>query len=186
LRRPARSTKLAGEMAAKPPENRPERKRPRPLGRLGGAIAIVREAARLILRRPVAGVAAAARTPDGRWVLVRRADTGTWALPGGTSEWGETTTETLRRELLEEAGVALRRVTRTVGVFSRPDRDPRFHAVTVVIACDVDAPSGPPCNPLEVTEVGLFDDGALPADLAFGNGDMLRAARLDSENPFLE
>ena len=33
---------------------------------------------------------AAARTADGRWVLIRRGDTGEWALPGGTLEWGET------------------------------------------------------------------------------------------------
>jgi 8-oxo-dGTP diphosphatase len=173
-------------MADPKPENGPKRARFAPLGRLGGAIAIVREAARLILRRPVAGVAAAARVPDGRWVLIRRADTGTWALPGGTSEWGETTIETLRRELFEEAGARLAKVTRTVGVFSRPDRDPRFHAVTVVIACEVELPSQPPANPLEVTEVGLFDDDALPEPLALGNGDMLQAARRTSTDPFLE
>jgi 8-oxo-dGTP diphosphatase len=158
-----------------------------PLGRMPkGALAIIREAARLLLRRPVAGVAAAARVPDGRWVLVRRADTGTWALPGGTSEWGETTTETITRELLEEAGVVLRKVTRTVGVFSRADRDSRFHAITVVVGCDVDPPSRPPANPLEVTEVGLFDDACLPADLALGNGDMIAAARQASSDPVIE
>jgi 8-oxo-dGTP diphosphatase len=158
-----------------------------PLARLPeAAFSIVREVARLILRRPVVGVAACARVPDGRWVLIRRADTGTWALPGGTSEWGETTTETLRRELLEEAGVALLSITRTVGVFSRPDRDRRFHAVTIVVACDVASPSAPPMNPLEVTEVGLFSDDALPGDLAFGNDDMMAAARRASGEPVLE
>jgi 8-oxo-dGTP diphosphatase len=173
-------------MAGAIPQNGCKRARLGPLSRLGGAIAIVREAARLILRRPVAGVAAAARVPDGRWVLIRRADTGTWALPGGTSEWGETTIETLRRELIEEAGAELRSVTRTVGVFSRPDRDSRFHAVTVVVACEVAMPSEPPNNPLEVTEVGLFDDDALPAELALGNGDMLEAARRPSSEPVIE
>jgi 8-oxo-dGTP diphosphatase len=156
------------------------------IGRLGGAMAIVREAARLILRRPVAGVAAAARVPDGRWVLIRRADTGTWALPGGTSEWGETTTETLRRELVEETGARLARVTGIVGVFSRPDRDPRFHAVTVVVACEVDLPAGPPENSLEIAEVGLFEDDALPEELALGNGDMLEAARHPAGGPRIE
>jgi 8-oxo-dGTP diphosphatase len=172
-------------MPAQPPENAAERTRRGPLGRLGGAMAIVREAARLILRRPVLGVAAAARVPDGRWLLIRRADTGTWALPGGTAEWGETTLETLRRELMEEAGARLLAVTRTVGVFSRPDRDSRFHAVTVVVLCDVAMPAAPPNNPLEVTEVGLFDDGAVPGELALGSGDMLEAARRSGE-PVLE
>src|SRR5450755_4958219 len=108
------------------------------------ALGLVREAARLVLRRPVVGVVAAARAPDGRWVLIRRADTGTWAMPGGTLEWGETLTASLSRELREEAGVELRGPARLVGVFSRPDRDPRFHGVAVLVACDVGAPERPP------------------------------------------
>ncbi len=140
------------------------------------ALAILREATRLLLRRPVVGVVAAARAPDGRWVLVRRADTGGWSLPGGTVEWGETVREALRRELFEEAGVELRSIVRTVGVFSRPDRDPRFHAVTVVTLCEVEMPTAPPVNPLEIREVALFDDDAVPA-LDMGTGDMLDAAR---------
>lgn len=140
------------------------------------ALALLREATRLLLRRPVVGVVAAARAPDGRWVLVRRADTGGWSLPGGTVEWGETIREALRRELFEEAGVELRSIVRTVGVFSRPDRDPRFHAVTVVVSCEVDMPTAPPINPLEIREVALFDDSAVPS-LDMGTGDMLAAAR---------
>jgi len=143
----------------------------------GAALAILREAARHLLRRPVVGVVAAARAPDGRWVLIRRADTGTWAMPGGTLEWGETLTSTLARELLEEAGVEVLGAARLVGVFSRPDRDPRFHGVTVAVACDVGLPGRPPANPLEIREVRLFEDAQLPRDLALGQTDILAAAR---------
>src|SRR5690606_23697084 len=97
-----------------------------------GVVGIVKEVGRHLLRRPVVGIAMAARTDDGRWVLIRRGDTGTWALPGGTLEWGETLESALGRELAEEAGVLTWRLERVVGVYSRPDRDPRFHAVTVV------------------------------------------------------
>src|SRR5580700_10629072 len=90
------------------------------------AWAILREATRHILRHPVVGVVAAARTQDGRWLLIRRADTGTWALPGGTLEWGETLGASIARELEEEAGVLRADIVRVVGVYSRPDRDPRF------------------------------------------------------------
>jgi len=100
-----------------------------------------------------------------------------WALPGGTLEWGETIEQALPRELLEEAGVKLREVTGLVGVFSRPDRDPRFHGVTVAIRCEVEMPSQKPMNFLEIEEVGLFADADLPAELALGTGDMLAAAR---------
>jgi len=149
-----------------------------PLARLPpAALGILREAARLLLRRPVVGIAAAAQVPDGRWVLIRRADLGMWALPGGTLEWGETIQEALPRELLEEAGVRVRKVTGLVGVFSRPDRDVRFHGVTIVIRCEVEIPSQRPMNFLEIEEVGLFEDSELPLQLALGTGDMLEAAR---------
>jgi 8-oxo-dGTP diphosphatase len=141
-----------------------------------GALVLVKEVARHLLRRPVVGIVAAARTPDERWLLVRRADTGEWALAGGTLEWGETLRASIARELSEEAGVDRCDVVRLVGVFSRPDRDPRFHGVTVVVECRVDLPVRPPSNPLEITEVGLFSTEALPRSLAMGMQDMLAAA----------
>src|SRR6478735_11498199 len=113
------------------------------------AMTLVKEVARHLLRRPVVGVAAAAHTDDGRWLLIKRADTGTWALPGGTLEWGETLRTSIERELLEEAGVEASSFERVVGVFSRPDRDIRFHAVTVVVRVRIDAaPTKAPVNPL--------------------------------------
>ena len=136
---------------------------------------LLKEVARHLLRRPVVGIAAAPRTRDGRWVLIRRADTGTWALPGGTLEWGETLRDGLARELREEAGIEHATIERVAGVFSRPDRDPRFHAVTIVVTCLADAPTRPPVNPLEILEVGLFTDEALPRPLAMGMDDMLDA-----------
>ncbi|HEY5077428.1 MAG TPA: NUDIX hydrolase, partial [Acidimicrobiia bacterium] len=116
------------------------------------AFAILKEAARHLLRRPIIGIAAAARTPDGRWLLIRRADMGQWALAGGTLEWGETLRTSIARELAEEAGVDRCEIVRVVGVYSRPDRDPRFHGVTVVVECTIDPPARAPQNPLEITE----------------------------------
>jgi 8-oxo-dGTP diphosphatase len=156
-----------------------------PLSRLPqGVLDIMKEAARILLRRPIVGIAAAAKTPDGKWVLIRRADTGTWALPGGTLEWGETLREALAREMEEEAGISGVVPGRLVGVFSAPHRDPRFHGVTVVVTCDVQAPTARPKNPLEILEVGLFADADLP-ELAMGMGDMIRAAQ-EGGAPILE
>lgn len=142
-----------------------------------GVVGLVKEVGRHLLRRPVVGIAMAARTDDGRWVLIRRGDTGTWALPGGTLEWGETLEAALGRELAEEAGVLTWRLERVVGVYSRPDRDPRFHAVTVVVDVRVGEPQRPPMNPLEITEVGVFADDRVPLPLAMGMTDFLEAAR---------
>ncbi len=142
-----------------------------------GAWAIVKEVARHLLRRPVVGIAAAARTKDGRWLLIRRTDTGEWALPGGTLEWGETLRGALPRELREETGVVDVTPGRLLGVYSSPDRDLRFHAVTVLVEVEVGEPVRPPDNPLEIAEVRLFAESELPSELAHGMGDMLADAR---------
>jgi len=145
------------------------------------ALGVMKEILRHLLRRPVVGIAAAARTLDGRWLLIRRADTGTWALPGGTLEWGETLRQGLARELLEEAGVTRFDLQRVVGVYSRPDRDPRFHAVTVVVVVTVEPPTQAPQNPLEIREARLFREDELPTRLAMHMDDLLAAARRAGE-----
>lgn len=141
--------------------------------RLGDVFALVREATRHVLRHPVVGVAAAARTEDGRWLLIRRRDTGGWALPGGTLEWGETLSDALTRELLEEAGVELLGAPELFGVYSRPERDYRFHAVTILVTGRVSEPRRAPKNPLEIVEVRLFAPDDLPPALSMGMTDML-------------
>lgn len=149
-------------------------------------VGILKEVLRHVLRRPVVGVAVVARTPDDRYVLIRRGDTGTWALPGGTVEWGETLETTLARELSEEAGIVTSTFRRVVGVYSRPDRDPRFHAVTVVVTCDVEAPVKPPKNMLEIREVRTFRRDEIPAELAMTMRDFVDAAFAEPERVTFE
>ncbi|WP_345194754.1 NUDIX hydrolase [Streptomyces lavendulae] len=42
---------------------------------------------------------------DGRLLAIRRADNGTWELPGGVLELAETPEDGVRREVLEETGI---------------------------------------------------------------------------------
>jgi 8-oxo-dGTP diphosphatase len=70
----------------------------------------------------------------GRVLLIRRARPpfkGSYALPGGFVDVGETAEAAARRELLEETGVSAPAVLRLVGVYSDPKRDPRGHSVAV-------------------------------------------------------
>jgi 8-oxo-dGTP diphosphatase len=142
-----------------------------------GVWKLTKEVARHLLRRPVVGIAAWARTPDGRIVLIRRSDSGQWAMPGGTLEWGETLRVAIERELLEEAGTRLVSLGEVIGVYSRPDRDPRFHAVTLIVEAKVAPPSHPPDNPLEILEVRAFAEAELPSSLSHGMSEMLQNAR---------
>jgi 8-oxo-dGTP diphosphatase len=150
------------------------------------AYEIIHEFTRHILKRPVVAVVAVGRTPDGRYVLIRRADNGMWCLPGGTLEWGERLTVGLGRELEEEAGVTEHEVVRVLGAWSEPMRDPRFHAVTIGVECKIAAPSKPPKNPLEILEAKLFTEAELPKVLAFGLEDILAVARSGQTSAILE
>lgn len=141
-----------------------------------GLFTMVKEILRHLLRRPVVGVSVFATTSDGRVLLIRRADTGEWALPGGTVEWGETLRTCAVRELDEEGGVRSVTLGRLLAVYSNVDRDPRFHAVTVVVAATIAEPEGPPVNPAEILEVRLFDVSSLPPTLSHGGQDMLQNA----------
>jgi 8-oxo-dGTP diphosphatase len=67
----------------------------------------------------VPSVFVAARWLGGRLLLVRRCDSGTWELPGGRVDIGETAVEAAVRETAEEAGVRIQ-VTGLAGLFSDP------------------------------------------------------------------
>ena len=141
-----------------------------------GLLKIVKEVMRHLLRRPVVGIAAAARTSDGRLLLIRRADSGKWALPGGTLEWGEQLRSAIEREVFEETGARVLRLGELIGAYSAPERDPRFHAVTLIVAATVSEPDQSRVNPVEVTQVGLFRDDELPTDYSHGMSDVVRNA----------
>lgn len=140
-------------------------------------LGVLYEVSRHLLRRPVVGIAAVCKNDRDEWLLIRRADTGTWGLPGGTVEWGETLRTALARELEEEAGVESFEMERVLGIWSRPDRDPRFHAVTIGVFCKVSDPVKKPMNPLEIRDVRAFCDADLPSPLAMTADDLLAAAR---------
>jgi 8-oxo-dGTP diphosphatase len=141
-----------------------------------GVLKIVKEVLRHLLRRPVVGIAAAARTSDGRLLLIRRADSGAWALPGGTLEWGETLRSAITREVFEETGASVTQLGELLGAYSEPGRDPRFHAVTLVVGATVGEPDYARVNPVEISELGLFHDHELPRDFSHGMADMVRNA----------
>lgn len=115
----------------------------------------------LIFRHPLVGVAVIGLTPDGSIVLVRRRDNGQWSLPGGLVDWGETIAQAASREFKEETGFTLKTITRLVGVYSQPHRDPRIHSVCVTLVAEV-IPGGSPGDALEISDVRVISPDALP------------------------
>jgi 8-oxo-dGTP diphosphatase len=78
----------------------------------------------------VPSVFCAVRGPDGELLLVRRRDSGTWELPGGQVDVGETAEQAAVRETMEEAGVSVV-VTGMVGLFTDPGHVVRSSIGTV-------------------------------------------------------
>ncbi|MFS8103458.1 NUDIX hydrolase [Lentzea alba] len=67
---------------------------------------------------------------EGEVLVIRRRDNGRWEPPGGVLELAETFEDGVRREVLEETGVAVR-VERLTGVYKNMERG----VVALVFRC---------------------------------------------------
>ncbi len=108
---------------------------------------------------------------NGRILLIRRADNGLWAMPGGALEVGETPAQGVEREALEETGVHCQ-ATHLIGVFDsrRCGSTTRHHLYMFVFLCrPLKEPSESPSHIDETLETRWFAQDALPADLDPGH-----------------
>ncbi len=70
---------------------------------------------------------------DFNFILIKRKNDpykGCWALPGGFVEYGESVETAAVREAKEETSIDVE-LKDLVNVYSKPDRDPRGHTITV-------------------------------------------------------
>lgn len=109
----------------------------------------------------------------GRGVVIikRRNVPHGYALPGGFIDEGEQAEIAARREMLEETSLTVR-LDGLLGVYSRPDRDPRQHTLSVVFV-------GTPLNPDELRagddagEAAFYHLDALPEPMVFDHARIL-------------
>lgn len=116
------------------------------------------------------GVRVVIEDENGRVLILKRADTGTWGLPAGSMELGESILDTIRREALEETNIEIADVT-IFGLSSRPEVErftyPNGHQVqSVVILALAHLPKGAivRCNDGEAVELRFMSPDAVPQD----------------------
>ena len=99
-----------------------------------------------------------------RLLLIRRADNGLWAMPGGALEVGETPAEGVVREALEEAGVYSEAVG-LVGIFDSRfcGTKSRHHLYQITFLCrPLDKAPTQPSHAHETLETAWFTEAELP------------------------
>ncbi|MFN3870601.1 MAG: NUDIX domain-containing protein [Aquificaceae bacterium] len=93
-----------------------------------------------------------------------------YALPGGFVEIGESVETAILREIKEETSLEAR-IRSLFGVYSDPQRDPRFHVVSIVFVCDAE---GTPKAGDDAKKVRVFKLEELPLDsMSFDHGRIL-------------
>jgi 8-oxo-dGTP diphosphatase len=118
------------------------------------------------------------REAKPRVLLIRRKHdpfAGMWAIPGGFVDMDESLEDAARRELMEETGVRMRKLTQ-LHAFGDPRRDPRGRNISVTYLAQVNPEEVAPQAGDDAGEVGWFSL-ARPPKLAFDHKEILAFAR---------
>jgi ADP-ribose pyrophosphatase YjhB (NUDIX family) len=119
---------------------------------------------------PKVDVRGAVFDEDRRILLVREiSDSGRWTMPGGWADVNQSPSESVIREVREEAGLEVR-VRKLAAVYdrSRHAHTPPhpFHVFKLFFICDVIG--GIPAPGAETSEVAYFGQNEIPEDLSAG------------------
>ena len=116
---------------------------------------------------------------DFNFILIKRRNDpykDCWALPGGFVEYGESVETAAMREAKEETSIDVELID-LVNVYSKPDRDPRGHTVTVAYTAKGDFNLKRADS--DAKEIGIFSHDEI--DIAFDHkqiiNDCLKKAR---------
>lgn len=123
-------------------------------------------------RNPVPTVDVVIHDPACGVVIIRRANKPVgYALPGGFIDAGESAETAAVREMREETGLNVD-LTGLLGVYSRPDRDPRGHTLTVAFTARALNPADLLAGD-DAAQAAFFPLDALPSPLVFDHAQIL-------------
>ncbi len=106
---------------------------------------------------------------DGVILIKRKNPPYGWALPGGFIDYGESAESAAVREAKEETNLDITQL-KQFHVYSDPERDPRFHTITVVFIARA---KGRPKAKDDAIEIGIYNKKNLPEDIAFDHKKIL-------------
>lgn len=104
---------------------------------------------------------------EGKVLMLKRAIDpfkGHWVLPGMHAAYGERVEETAKRKFAKEIGVEVE-IKDVFGMYSDPDRDPRYHTASVVYILQPKSADFKPHEGGE--EIKLFQPDDLPEKVGF-------------------
>ncbi|MGO9569152.1 MAG: NUDIX domain-containing protein [Desulfomonilaceae bacterium] len=122
-----------------------------------------------VYRNPIPAADVIIRVGQSIVLIKRKNPPHGWALPGGFIDYGEAAEHAALREAKEETGLDVEQLE-LFGVYSAPDRDPRFHTLSVVFTGSA---QGVPEAADDAADIGLFVQDTLPLPLAFDHAKIL-------------
>ena len=92
-----------------------------------------------------------------------------WALPGGFVDYGESVETAAKREAMEEVSLEVNLIEQ-FHVYSKPDRDPRQHTLSIVFLATA---KGDAIASDDAKNLGIYLPWEIPSNLCFDHGKIL-------------